>query len=85
MIRHPMTIKPFRHVSKTFEVSCYTGDYLVETSRVFDNEFSAFNYVLTHFGGILFFKILELLYLSKVDHLELFSKDGEKLTIYPQS
>ncbi len=81
----PMTIKPFRHVSKTFEVSCYTGSYIIETSRCFDNEFSAFHYVVNHFGGLLFFKVLELLYLSKVDHLDLYSKDGDKLSIYPQS
>ena len=61
-----MSLKPFRHVTKTFEVSCYTGDFLIEASRVFDNEFSAFNYVLNHFGGLLFFKVFELLHLSKV-------------------
>ena len=79
-----MIIKPFRHVSKTFEVSCYTGDFLIETPCVFNNEFSAFNYVVNHFGGLLFFKTLELLHYSKLDHIDFFTKNGEKLTIYPQ-
>lgn len=79
-----MKIKPFRYVTKSFEISCYSGNYLVETTSQFDNEFSAFNYVVNNFGGLLFFKTLELLYHSKVDHIIFWSKDGEKIAIYPQ-
>ena len=80
----PINVKPFRHVSKTFEVSCYTGNFLIETNRNFDNEFTAFNYVVSHLGGILFFKVLEILYHSDMDHIDFYTNNGEKVSIYPQ-
>ena len=80
-----LEIKPFRHVSKNFEINTYTGNFRVETPRHFSDEFSAINYVFTYLGGILFFKVLELLHHSEMDHLDFYTKIGEKVTIYPQS
>lgn len=80
-----LEIKPFRHVSKFFEINTYTGNFRVETPRCFSDEFTALNYVFAHLGGVLFFKILELLHHSEMDHIDFFTKHGEKVTIYPQS
>lgn len=80
-----LEIKPFHHVSKYFEIYTYTGNFRVETPRRFSDEFSAINYVVANLGGVLFFKFLELLHYSEMDHIDIFTKDGEKVTIYPQS
>lgn len=80
-----LEIKPFRHVSKYFEINTYTGNFRVETPCHFTDEFVALNYVFANLGGVLFFKVLELLHHSEMDHIDFFTKDGKKVTIYPQS